>query len=419
MLALVRAALSAVEPSSLVNSALSDHPPLDGPLRLLAVGKAASPMAVGAMGLLGDRVRSGLVITASDEAAAAAPLDVVRGDHPVPSARSERAGRRALALARGAGSEDDAVQLLVLLSGGASALMAVPADGLSLDDKRASTELLLRSGADIHALNAVRKHLSAIKGGWLAAGANVPVMTLAISDVVGDDPSVIGSGPTVPDTSTFGDALAALDAFGGRHVYPPKVIERLERGAHGEWPETPRARQLSSPEWRLIGSRFLAMRGAAACARELGYEVMVRDAPVTGEARVAGDAFVRSLPMPIDNTRRLCVISSGETTVHVIGRGRGGRNQEFALGAAQRLAASPACVVIASAGTDGVDGPTDAAGAVVDQDTVARAAAAGLPPASAFLADNDAYRFFAPLNDLIKTGPTGTNVGDLQICLIG
>ena len=288
------------------------------------------------------------------------------------------------------------MQLLVLLSGGASALMAVPADGLSLDDKRASTELLLRGGADIHALNTVRKHLSAIKGGWLAARANVPVKTLAISDVVGDDPSVIGSGPTVPDTSTFGDALAALDAFGGRRAYPPKVVERLERGARGELPETPRALQLSSPEWHLIGSRFLAMRGAATRARQLGYEVIVRDAPVTGEARVAGEAFVRSLPVPIDKTRRLCVISSGETTVKVTGRGRGGRNQEFALSAAQRLAGSPARVVLASVGTDGVDGPTDAAGAVVDQDTVARAAAAGLPPPSAFLADNDAYDFSTP-----------------------
>lgn len=375
-------------------------------------------MAAGAMRVLGDRVRSGLVIAASD-AAAAAPLDVVRGDHPMPSAQSESAGRRALALARGAGDEADAVQLLVLLSGGASALMAVPADGLSLDDKRAATDLLLRGGADIHALNAVRKHLSAIKGGWLAARANVPVMTLAISDVVGDDRSVIGSGPTVPDTSTFGDALTALDAFGGRHVYPPKVIERLERGAHGEWPETPRARQLTSPEWHLIGSRFMAMRGAATCARELGYEVIVRDAPVIGEARVAGDAFVSSLPVSIDKTRRLCVISGGETTVHVTGRGRGGRNQEFSLSAAPRLAGWPTPVLLASVGTDGVDGPTDAAGAVVDRDTIARAAAAGLPPASAFLADNDAYRFFEPLNDLIKTGPTGTNVGDLQICLVG
>jgi len=309
--------------------------------------------------------------------------------------------------------------MLVLLSGGASALMAVPAEGLSLADKRACTELLLRGGANIHALNTVRKHLSAIKGGWLAARANVPIMTLAISDVVGDDPSVIGSGPTVPDASTFGDALAALDAFGGRAVYPPAVLARLERGFRGELPETPRADQLPSPEWYLVGSRFLAMRGAAIRARQLGYEVLVRDAPVTGEARAAGEAFVSSLPAPIDSSRRLCVISSGETTVHVTGRGRGGRNQEFSLSAATRLAASAVPVVLASVGTDGIDGPTDAAGAVADRDTVARAAVAGLPPPSAFLADNDAFRFFDPLNDLIRTGPTGTNVGDLQICLIG
>jgi glycerate 2-kinase len=414
-LALVRAALDAVEPSSLVESALSDQFLLPGPVRLLAVGKAASLMAAGAMRQVGARVRTGLVI-APPGAAAAPPLHVVSGDHPVPSVHSELAGRRALALAA---ATDAAVQLLVLLSGGASALMAVPAEGLSLDDKRASTERLLRGGADIHALNTVRKHLSAIKGGWLSATANIPVTTLAISDVVGDDPSVIGSGPTVPDASTFGEALAALDACGGRAAYPPRVIERLERGARGEVAETPRALQLPSSDWRLIGSRFLAMRGAATLARQLGYEVVVREAPVTGEARVAGATFVASLPVPIDKTRRLCVISSGETTVSVTGRGRGGRNQELALSAAQALAASPAPVMLASVGTDGIDGPTDAAGAVADQDTVGRAAAAGLPSPSAFLADNDAYRFFDPLNDLIKTGPTGTNVGDLQICVIG
>jgi glycerate 2-kinase len=415
ILALVRAALDAVEPSSLVHSALSDHPPPDGPLRLLAVGKAAALMAAGAMRQVGARVRTGLMITAAD-AAAALPLDVVRGDHPVPSVRSEQAGRRALALAS---SADDAVQLLVLLSGGASALMAVPAAGLTLDDKRATTALLLRGGADIQALNTVRKHLSAIKGGWLRAAANVSVKTLAISDVVGDDPSVIGSGPTVPDASTFGEALAAIDACGGRRVYPSRVVERLERGARGELPEIPRSVRWSPPDWHLIGSRFLAMRGAAVRAEQLGYRVIVRDQPVIGEARHAGEAFVDSLPSPVDLTERWCVISSGETTVRVSGRGRGGRNQEFALSAAQRLAASPLPVVLASVGTDGVDGPTDAAGAVVDPQTLARAAAIGLPSAAAFLADNDTYQFFDPLNDLIKTGPTGTNVGDLQICLIG
>jgi glycerate 2-kinase len=384
-------------------------------VRLLAVGKAASLMAAGAMRRIGDRVHAGLVIVPS-QAEARPPLTVLLGDHPVPSVRSEDAGRRALALAA---VTDDAVQLLVLLSGGASALMAVPADGLTLDDKRATTSLLLRSGADIDALNTVRKHLSAIKGGWLAAAANLPVTTLAISDVVGDDPSVIGSGPTVPDASTFADALAAIDRFGGRRVYPARVVERLERGRRGEVPETPRLLRPPSPEWRLVGSRFLAMQGAAVHARQLGYEVIVRDEPVTGEARLAGEAFVKSLPVHSGVTPPLCVISSGETTVTVGGSGRGGRNQEFALSAADHLAGSPIPVAVASVGTDGIDGPTDAAGAIVDRDTVARAAAAGLPSLSAFLADNNAYRLFEPLNDLIKTGPTGTNVGDLQICLIG
>jgi glycerate-2-kinase len=337
---------------------------------------------------------------------------VIAGSHPLPTDASEEAGRRALRLAQSTAAGET---LLVLLSGGASALMAVPAAGVTLADKARTTDLLLKNGASIGVLNSVRKHLSAIKGGRLAAAAASPTVTYAISDVVGDDLSVIGSGPTVPDASTFADALAAIDAHGGRAGFPPAVVAHLLAGTRGEQPETPKAVAGPKGAARVIGSRHDAMAGAAEAARARGYPVRVVDEAVVGEARTAAlnhlgkAAPATSLP--------LCVISSGETTVRVTGQGRGGRNQEFALAAVDAVSRLPGAAALASVGTDGVDGPTDAAGALVDSSTAARAAAAGLLPAR-FLADNDAYAFFHALGDLIHTGPTGTNVGDLQVILL-
>jgi hydroxypyruvate reductase len=384
---------------------------------VIAAGKAAPAMAAAAVRVLGSRVRGGLLISPGS-ADAPPPLEHIAGGHPTPTAASEQAGRRALALARAARPD---APLLVLISGGASAMMAVPAAGLTLDDKRQTTERLLRAGADIDALNTVRKHVSAIKGGWLAAAAPGPCVTLAISDVVGDDLSVIASGPTVPDASSFADALEVLRRFGGESAFPPPVVAHLTAGSKGERPETPKPgdARLSQSTATVIGGRRDAMAGAIAAAEARGYHTLRIDDAVVGDARQTAVSHLRavtaraaSLPRPA------CIVSSGETTVHVVGHGRGGRNQEFALALADGLAASGAPVAVASVGTDGIDGPTDAAGAVVDSTTLARGAAARLAPPAAYLGDNNAYAYFAALGDLIHTGPTGTNVGDLQIILL-
>jgi glycerate 2-kinase len=334
--------------------------------------------------------------------------------HPVPDENSERAGRRALELAGHLGADET---LLVLLSGGASALMAVPADGLVLDDKRQTTDRLLRAGADIYALNTVRKHLSAIKGGWLAARAHSACITLIISDVVGDDVSVIASGPTVPDASTFADALDVLRRFGREQAYPSAVVTRLRGGTASSETPKPGDSRLARSTTTVIGSRLDAMVGAAAEAASRGYCVVRLDDPVVGEARVAAAAHVRRCLATLSGVMRpACLVSSGETTVRVIGRGKGGRNQEFALAATEFLSgAEPA--VLASVGTDGVDGPTDAAGAFVDNETMSLARERGLDPLR-FLHDNNAYAFFDAIGHLIHTGPTGTNVGDLQVILL-
>jgi hydroxypyruvate reductase len=337
------------------------------------------------------------------------------GSHPVPTAASQAAGRAALRLARSAAADET---LIVLLSGGASALMAVPSDGSSLADKARTTEGLLKNGASIAELNCVRKHLSAIKGGRLAAATPARTITLAISDVVGDDLTVIGSGPTVPDTSTYGDALRALDEHGGRDRFPAAVVSRLVAGARGELPETPKSIERSGSMARVIGSRHDAMAGAAQEARARGYSVHVLEAAVVGEARLAGEQSVAAAAAAAAaGDGPVCVISSGETIVNVKGPGLGGRNQELALACVEAMSRLPTDAALASVGTDGVDGPTDAAGAVVDSSTSRRAAAATLAPAR-YLENNDAYAFFAALGDLIQTGPTGTNVGDLQVILL-
>ena len=297
--------------------------------------------------------------------------------------------------------------------------MAQPADGITLGDKRQTTDALLRAGADIHALNTVRKHLSSLKGGQLAAATPSTCLTLAVSDVVGDDLGVIGSGPTVADGSTFAEARAIVGAA-GLERFPATVIERLERGARGEIAETPKPgdRRLARSTARVVGSRVDAMRGAARQASRAGYAAVVLEAPVTGEARGAAARHAEAvLRVARGQPRPLCVISTGETTVKVTGAGTGGRNQEFALAAAALLDSSREPFALASLGTDGIDGPTDAAGAIIDTETLSRARAAGLDPDD-YLRDNNSYAFFDRLGDLIRTGPTGTNVGDLQVILL-
>jgi glycerate 2-kinase len=345
-----------------------------------------------------------------------AGLEWIPSSHPLPDERSVAAGRRALAVAR---ETDPNETLVVLLSGGASALMAVPAGPLTLDDKRTAVNALLKGGADITALNTIRKHLSAVKGGRLAAAAAGPTVCLAIYDVVGDDVSVIGSGPTVPDPSTFRDAWTFVERFGVEKLLTPPAKDYLRQGVEGRIEETPKpgdarvARSLT----RVIGGRFNAMNGAAETARSMGYEVVLVEEPVCGDARTMGPVVLqRALTLAGRTKRPLAVIASGETTVKVVGGGKGGRNQEIALSVATALASQSGEIALGSIGTDGIDGPTDAAGAYVDVSTLARARTEALD-ADAYLADNNAYAFFERLGDLIITGPSTTNVGDLQVVL--
>jgi glycerate 2-kinase len=342
-------------------------------------------------------------------------LEWFDASHPSPNVMSEAAGRRALALAEESRSRGG---LIVLLSGGASSMLAVPAAGLSLADKVLTARALMNAGVPITDLNCVRKHLSAVKGGRLAASA-LRTLTLAISDVhepIADDPAVIGSGPTVADPTTYSDALAIVRRAGVMESLPATVVAHLERG--GDESPKPGDPRLVQSTYEVIGNRQIAMEGAARAARSLGYRVSIIEAPTNGEAREAGAAFATQA-LRDRGGQPWCVIASGETTVHVHGMGRGGRNQEFALGALPVLDAlqpNDGAVVLASAGTDGIDGPTEAAGAIVDVTTSARAVERGLRPEAA-LAANGAYDFFAPLGDLIMWGPTGTNVGDLHVML--
>jgi glycerate 2-kinase len=384
--------------------------------RVIAVGKAAPFMAETFAQIAGDRIRDGIVIGTHLPIALPERLEWLQSSHPLPDARSVTAGRRALEVAQ---RMDSADTLVVLLSGGASALMAVPAGTLTLEDKRTAVNALLKGGADITALNTIRKHLSAVKGGRLAAAASGPTVCLAISDVVGDDLSVIGSGPTVPDPSTYRDAWNYINRFGVEGLITQAARDYLRAGLEGAIAETPKAGdlRLERSVTRVIGGRFNAMNGATEAARALGYEVVLSEEPIVGDARTMGPVVLeRARALAAGRTRPVAVIASGETTVKVVGTGRGGRNQEIALSVAETLSREPSEIALGSVGTDGVDGPTDAAGAYSDTTTIQRARQ-HLMDADAYLADNNAYAFFQKIDDLIVTGPSTTNVGDLQIVL--
>ncbi len=387
-------------------------------MHLLAVGKAAGPMADAWTRTAPVAPRSVLVIAPGARPTIDPTIEWIQAGHPVPDARSVAGGTRALARARGVAAGET---LVVLLSGGASALLCGPVDGVSLADKQQASRVLLASGAPIEALNAVRKHLSQIKGGWLATSCAGAVLTLAVSDVVGDSPSVIGSGPTVADPSTFADAAAVIDRWGGRAAYPAAVRSYLARGLAGGAPETPKPgdARLARSAFHIIGGRREALDGARRAAEALGYLVHVIDDPIVGEARAAASNHLAAIARHAARLPRpCCIISGGETTVHVTGHGKGGRNQEFALAAVEALEALGPAAALASIGTDGIDGPTDAAGAIVDTGSAARARAAGLD-ARQYLDHNDAYAFLDRVGALVRTGPTGTNVGDLQVVMIG
>jgi glycerate 2-kinase len=416
----IRAGVDAVSARRVIARALAEPEVADvlngRPLHVIAVGKAAAAMAASFVALPHLAIRQATAIGTHAHAELPPTVEWIESSHPFPDARSEAAGNRAIAIAQAVHSGE---ALVILLSGGASALMASPVEGLSLADKIETTRLMMSSGADIHALNTVRRHLSKVKGGRLAAACVGTTITLAISDVVGDDLHAIGSGPGVPDTTSWSDAAAALERFGGG-AHSDRVRRVIRAGVDGRLPDTPKPGHpsVARVKARVIGSRLDAMEGARVAAIERGYQAIVMSGPVTGEAREAAPEWldrVRNLVGP--SPRKVCVISSGETTVRVTGKGAGGRNLEFALALAESIASIPGSAM-ASIGTDGIDGSSGVAGGIVDSTTMARAAQARLAPPGNFLAANDSFAFFAPLGDAVRLGRTDTNVGDLQVLLI-
>lgn len=388
---------------------------------VVGAGKASAAMAQAVEKLLGPRITGGLVNVKYGHVAPLRRIELNECGHPVPDEAGVRGARRIADIVANAGEKD---LVLCLISGGGSALLPSPAPPLTLEEKQQATRLLLASGANIHEINALRKHISTLKGGQLARLAwPATVVSLLLSDVIGDDLDVIASGPTAPDASTFGTARGVLDKYGLLEQVPRAVRERIEAGLRGEIPETPKA---ADPVFQrvqnlVVGSNALAVQAAAAKAKELGYRPMILSTRIEGEAReiarmhaaIAKEVAWSGWPV----RPPACIISGGETTVTVRGSGLGGRNQEFALAAALDLAGTSGIVVL-SGGTDGTDGPTDAAGAIADGATVERAEALGLR-ARDFLARNDSYHFFEPLGDLLKTGPTNTNVMDVYLVLVG
>ena len=377
---------------------------------VLGAGKASAAMAAPIVEILGGRVTGGLVVVKDGYARRAGPVRIVEASHPVPDERGRAAAGELLRLAESAGPDD---LVICAISGGGSALLPAPAPPITLEEKRRLTELLLAAGATIGELNTVRKHLSLLKGGQLArAAAPAPVLTLALSDVIGNSVDVIASGPTAPDPTTYVEALAVIRRFGLEGRAPRSVIDRLEAGVAERIPETPKPddRIFARVTNLVIGDNSLVVAAAAARAAALGYRPEILTRALAGEAREAARAFVargRTLTPPA------CLIAGGETTVTVTGAGTGGRCQEFALAAALELAGTPSLTVMA-AGTDGTDGPTDAAGAIADGGTLARAACQRVDPHSS-LAVNDSHAFFRATGDLVMTGPTGTNLLDLYL----
>ncbi|MDE2581478.1 MAG: glycerate kinase [Rhodospirillales bacterium] len=411
------AAVAAADPRLVLAGHLPAKP--KGRCVVVGGGKSAALMAAALEAAWPDVALEGTVVTRYGHAVPTRQIEVIEASHPVPDAAGERGARRLLERVRGLSADD---LVLALISGGGSALLALGAPGITLADKQAVNRALLASGATIGEMNTVRKHLSAIKGGRLAQAA-VParVVTLAISDVPGDDPAVIASGPTVPDPTTFADAREILARYG--IVPAAQVAARLaasDLAAAAE--ETPKPGQLPHADFRLIATPMMALRAAAAAAREAGVTPLILGDALEGESREMGTVMaglarsVRAHGEPL--AAPAVLLSGGETTV-TIGAGpagQGGRNTEFLLGLALALGATPGIWAVAG-DTDGIDGTEDAAGALVGPDTLARARAAGLDP-RAVLAGHDSYRLFAALDDLIRTGPTLTNVNDIRAVLI-
>lgn len=391
--------------------------PLPGRVLVIGAGKGAGLLAQELESVLGERLAGGVVVIPRGQIAELRRVAVVQGEHPLPGPGSVNGAAQIAALL---GRKHPADVICFCLTGGASSLLVSPAPGLSLDDKLAVNRLLLACGADIHAVNTVRKHLSQVKGGGLARWAfPATLVSFILSDVIGDDLSTIGSGPTVPDPSTFHDAWAVLQRYDLLGKVLPAVLAHLQRGCAGAVVETPKPGDAVYAHVHnfLIGSNRLALNAAAAVARRWGFTTQILDEPLSGDTTAAARDFAHALRVLL-RTRQTptCVLAGGETTVRVTGQGKGGRNQEFALVVAQEMQGEANWALL-SAGTDGIDGPTDAAGAFVESRSINRAREHGLDPLAA-LRENDTYPFFAALGDLFIPGPTGTNVMDIKIALL-
>jgi len=388
-------------------------------------GKATARMALALESLLGKMISTGLIVVKEGHTAPLSIIEQVEAAHPVPDEAGIAGAQRILQMVRAA---DEKTLVICLLSGGASALLVAPVAGVTLQDKQEATRLLLNAGASINELNAVRKHLSAVKGGQLAQAAYpARLVTLILSDVIGDLLDVIASGPTSPDNSTFAEAWAVIAKYGLQQKLPTRVADYLRRGSAGEVPETVKAHDpcLGRTHSAIVAGLRQALAAAQEKAGQFGYVSRIISETLQGEAGEAARFLAQTarseLALMQLNERR-CLLCGGETTVTVRGTGRGGRNQELALAFALEIEGVPG-VSLLSAGTDGTDGPTDAAGAMVDGNTASHASKLGIEPLR-YLASNDSYAFFRQLDNMsnghshFKTGPTGTNVMDIQIMLL-
>ncbi|HET7854013.1 MAG TPA: glycerate kinase [Candidatus Methylomirabilis sp.] len=392
-----------------------------GRVFVVGAGKACAAMAAAIEELLGDRIRDGVVVVKDGTALPLRRIRVIQAGHPVPDARGVEGASAILGLLTETRPED---LVIVLISGGGSALLPAPVHGTTLADKQAMTRALLASGATIEEINAVRKHCSRIKGGQMAR-ALFPArsLTLILSDVIGDPLDAIASGPTVPDTTTYGEALQVLRRYHVEDRIPVSILWRLERGARGEIPETPKTGDpcFANAHHCIVGNNLQSLLAARDRAARLGFQALLLTTALKGESREVAKVLaallleMRRSGHPVSPPA--CLLLGGETTVTVRGKGKGGRSQELVLAGAIAIAGGRDLVIF-SAGTDGTDGPTDAAGAVADGETWARAKEIGLDPLRA-LEENDAYHFFRGLGDLIETGPTLTNVMDVILLLAG
>ena len=387
---------------------------------VVGAGKAAAPMAQAVEEIFGKRIKSGSVTTKYGHGLPLNRVSLLEASHPMPDEAGLVGSQAILDILQGAGDND---LVICLISGGGSALMPLPVDGITLEDKQKTTGVLLACGATIHEINAIRKHISAIKGGKLArAAAPATVVSLLLSDVIGDNLDVIASGPTVPDHSTYADCLAIIKKYAIEDRIPHAILSYLREGAEGKHDETPKEDDpaFNRSMTAVIGSGSISLRAAKEFAEKAGYNSLVLSSSIEGEtkdvalvhAAIAKEVLKSGNPVPPP----ACIISGGETTVTIRGTGLGGRNMEFVLAAAREIDGYDG-IVILSGGTDGTDGPTDAAGAVADGSTLKRARGKGMVSAD-YLANNDSYHFFEALDDLLKTGPTMTNVMDLRVMLV-